>query len=271
MPPVRISARVKTQLEHVYARCNRRAYAFPDPIAPLYRYENRLDQEVAGLIASALAFGNVKQIVSSVERVCDRFEHPGAQLLEYSPRHLRQMFPNFRHRYVTGLQLADMLIGIRRVLQEHGSLERCFTGFMAESDETILPAMTRFVHLIRDGSALEKNYLLPDPSGGSACKRLMMYARWMVRKDAVDLGLWKDVSPAKLIVPMDTHMHRIALHLGLTRRKTADMRAALEVTQAFRRVAPLDPVRYDFALTRLGIRNDLDYAAFLSACGLRVS
>lgn len=112
-----------------------------------------------------------------------------------------------------------------------------------------------------------KNYLLPDPAQGSACKRLHLYLRWMVRNDAVDPGCWRHVAPNVLVVPLDTHMHRIARALGLTRRKQADARAAAEITAAFRTIAPTDPVRYDFALTRLGIRRDTALSDFLCAFG----
>ena len=109
--------------------------------------------------------------------------------------------------------------------------------------------------------------MLPCPSRGSACKRLNLYMRWMVRRDDIDLGGWDRVPASKLVVPLDTHMHRIALAFGATRRKQANLRTALELTAAFRAIAPDDPVRYDFALTRFGIRSDMDVEAFLRQCG----
>jgi uncharacterized protein (TIGR02757 family) len=101
---------------------------------------------------------------------------------------------------------------------------------------------------------------VPSPVGGSACKRLNLFLRWMVRQDGVDPGGWDNVPQSKLIVPVDTHMHRICLRLGLTTRKQANMATALEITEGFRALAPDDPVRYDFSLTRLGIRRDADLA-----------
>ena len=106
--------------------------------------------------------------------------------------------------------------------------------------------------------------LLPSPSAGSACKRLNLFLRWMVRQDNVDPGGWDSVSPAKLIIPLDTHMHRIGRRLGLTPRRQADLRTAIEITEGFRGICPSDPVRYDFALTRLGIRRDEGVEDFLS-------
>jgi len=112
----------------------------------------------------------------------------------------------------------------------------------------------------------ERSYLLPDPRLGSACKRLNLYLRWMVRRDAVDPGGW-NVPPAKLVVPLDTHMHALGRALGLTDRRSADLRTALEITAAFRAIAPDDPVRYDFALTRLGMRGGERREAFLKRYG----
>jgi uncharacterized protein (TIGR02757 family) len=108
---------------------------------------------------------------------------------------------------------------------------------------------------VRDTSALARN-LLPAPRDGSACKRLMLFLRWMVRHDEVDVGAWTSLTPAELVIPLDTHVHRIALALGLTRRASADLRAALETTAALRVFDPIDPVRFDFSLARLGIRSD---------------
>jgi uncharacterized protein (TIGR02757 family) len=110
--------------------------------------------------------------------------------------------------------------------------------------------------------------LLADPRDKSACKRLNLYLRWMVRRDDVDPGGWEGVRPAQLVVPLDVHMHRIGRALGLTQRQQADCRTALEVTEAFRKISPEDPVKYDFALTRLGIRDDTNLDAFLARCGI---
>lgn len=262
-----VSPHIAVALEELYRQYNRREYVYPDPLSPVYDFQDAHDIEVAGLITASLAFGNVKTILTSIERVLEALPEP-AHLVDTLPeRKMAQRLEGFRHRYVTGVEMTAMLQGVRRVRQAHGTLGTCFAAQVAPADDTILPALSRFVACLEAESPLKKNYLLPDPARGSACKRWMMYLRWMVRNDAVDLGVWPDVSPALLVVPMDTHMHRVSRRLGLTRRKVADLRAALEVTAAFRTVAPEDPVRYDFCLTRLGIRTDTDMEAFLEGCG----
>jgi uncharacterized protein (TIGR02757 family) len=159
-----------------------------------------------------------------------------------------------------------MLWAARCIILEYGSLKAFFTACLND-DETILPALTAFIETFRAFMPRgQKITLLPSPRAGSACKRLHLYLRWMVRQDAVDPGGWTTVPASKLIVPLDTHMHRICLLLNLTGRKQADMRTAIDVTRAFGQMVPEDPVRYDFALTRLGIRNDTDLDSFLEAC-----
>jgi len=120
-------------------------------------------------------------------------------------------------------------------------------------DDTVIPALEGFAKaFFPSGSP----FLIPAPSKGSACKRLNLFLRWMVRQDEVDPGGWDLIPPSKLVVPLDTHMHRIGLLLSFTNRKQADLQTALEITDAFRKVAPHDPVKYDFVLTRLGIWSD---------------
>ena len=141
-------------------------------------------------------------------------------------------------------------------MDRYGSLYGCFLSGYGPGDSNILPALSFLVGELTGPVKGGYNSLLPLPERGSACKRLNLFLRWMVREDRVDPGGWTRVSPAKLIIPLDTHMHRMGVGLRLTGRKNADMRTAMEITRSFKKIAPRDPVRYDFALTRLGIRRD---------------
>lgn len=280
-------------LEGLYAKFNRREFVHPDPLEFLYRYDAPDDREVVGLVASTLAYGRVRQILKSVEDALGRMgDRPADFVRGSSSRSLRSAFAGFRHRFTTGADLSSVLDGVRAVLAEHGTLGAFFAGLVAEDDATVVPALTTFVGAVaapwtaagaRGGRARGRRKSgglggrretgpgggrggacpLPDPARGSACKRLHLYLRWMVRRDDVDPGGWEGVSASKLVVPLDTHMHRLSRLLGLTKRKQADLRTALEITEAFRAFSPDDPVRYDFALTRLGIRDDLSEEALL--------
>jgi len=259
---------MRNELEALYARYNHRRFVQPDPLQFLYAYEDSRDGEIAGLVAASLAYGRVRQILRSVSMVLERMgAKPRRFVRAAAQRSLRRAFAGFKHRWTSGEDLASLLAGLKVVLERYGSLRACFVAGFASEDETVLPALRKLVSQLHAGSDRRRNSLLPSVCSGGACKRLHLYLRWMVRRDKVDPGGWDGVPAGKLIVPVDTHMHRIALAMGWTRRRRADLRAALEITRAFRAIAPADPVRYDFALTRLGIRQDTDMAAFLGRCG----
>ncbi len=256
IPPRPLSG-MKEALEALYAYYNRRGCIYPDPLAFVYLYENRLDREVAGFIASALAYGRVQQIQSSVTSVLDKMgRSPSGFLIGMNPDELRNIFGSFKHRFTTGAILSGLLEGLRKIILEYGSLESCFLSHFDLSDQNILPALCSFVSTIDIAAGARMPMFIPSPEGGSACKRLNLFLRWMVRRDNVDPGVWKNVPASRLVIPLDTHMHRIALAMGLTQRKQADLRCAVEVTENFAGICPEDPIRYDFALTRLGIGNE---------------
>jgi uncharacterized protein (TIGR02757 family) len=254
-------------LEELYATYNRRELVHPDPLEFLYEYDDVLDREIVALVASYLAYGRVAQILRSVRRVLDRMPEPAAFVRGASPETLKTSLAGLKHRFTTGETLAALLAGARRAIERHGSLGACFAAGLSDGDETVLPALRTFVGELNSIVPAANRPPLPCPSDGSACKRLNLFLRWMVRRDDVDPGGWDDVPPSKLIVPLDTHMLKIGRALGLTQRSQADLRTAREVTAAFRALAPQDPVRYDFALTRLGIRHDADLDAFLRRHG----
>lgn len=248
--------RLREALDRLYERYNRRRFVPPDPLQFLYPYEDPSDRELVGMIAASLAFGNVNQIVRAVAAVLERMPQPACFLEHATGRSLRRAFWDYRYRFVTGDELALLLYALKRAREHYGSLQACFQSGLGNNDKSIQDALTVFVAKLRALGKGFRDFLLPSPADGSACKRLNLYLRWMVRRDKVDPGGWHKVSPAQLLVPVDAHIHRCALRLGLTQRCRADFRTVLEITAAFRRIVPKDPVRYDFALTRLGIRKD---------------
>jgi len=262
---------LKQGLASLYQRYNRREFVHPDPLEMVYRYTTPEDQEIAGLVSASLAYGRVTQILASVGKVLDLMDGAGAGgsphafLGRTTDRELRKLLRTFTHRFTTGEEMAALLIGIKRVIAEHGSLEDTFASGMKREDETVLPGLAEFVdHLRRAAGGTDAcPSLLSSPADGSACKRLNLYLRWMVRRDRVDPGPWRKVSRSKLVVPLDTHMFRIARALDLTRSRQANLKTAVEITRAFARHSPRDPVRYDFCLTRLGINPSVKGAPLL--------
>ena len=257
---------LRTALDDLYARYNRRAFAHPDPVELLYPYDDPRDREIAALVASALAYGRVASILASAGSVLEKMNpSPRRFLLDSTDESLSRVFAAFRHRFARASHLVALLSTARTVLIEHGSLENAFAAECDAASDTVEPALRAFLEKLSRASS-RAGHLLPSPQTTSACKRMHLFLRWLSRRDQIDPGGWNAVPPAKLIVPLDTHMHRIASALGLTARKTPDARTAREITCAFRRLVPEDPVRYDFCLTRLGIRRDADLNAFLARC-----
>ncbi len=254
--------------EDLYERLNRRDHVHPDPLEFLYRYEDPRDREVVGLFASSLAYGRVKQILRSVSSVLDVMgPRPSQFILKSSQETLIESFLGFKHRFSTGEELSMTLLGTKRIIERFGSLEACFVSGMND-DDTILPALLNFARELGCPFNGRPNSLVPSHEKRSSMKRLNLFLRWMVRCDDVDPGGWADVSTEKLIVPLDVHMMRICMGLGITKRKSADIRTALDITEAFRKISPADPVKYDFALTRLGIKRGEELDTILGSSGL---
>lgn len=260
--------RLKAGLEKLYADYNRVAYLHPDPLELVYPYRDTKDREIVALVASCLAYGRVAQILRSVSAVLDRMGSAARFVDETSPAVLRGAFAGFRHRFATGRDLGALLCAIKAIRETYGSLNACFRAGMAragrdENEETVVPALAAFVDALVRVVPDDVGHLLARPGRGSACKRLHLFLRWMVRRDAVDPGGWEGIPASRLVVPLDVHMHRICGMLGLTESRQASLRTALEITRGFRVLCPEDPVKYDFVLTRLGIRTEMDPRGFM--------
>ncbi|MGM0452202.1 MAG: TIGR02757 family protein [Thermodesulfobacteriota bacterium] len=260
--PSAIPTNLGQRLEALYASYNQRCYVSPDPLEVLYHYPDIRDREIMAFIAAALAYGNVGQILNSIGRVRAIM---GAAPLDYvvygKPSDFTVDFTGFKHRFAAGGHMAAMLVGLKCLITEHGSLQNAFAASFSASDSTCLPALDAFVTKLRNACAQpDPGHLIALPRKGSACKRLLLFLRWMVRNDAVDPGGWEKCPAEKLVVPLDTHMFRVCRTLNLTRRKQPNMKTALEITTGFARIMPADPVRYDFVLTRQGIRRDQRFA-----------
>ncbi|MFZ5984440.1 MAG: TIGR02757 family protein [Acidobacteriota bacterium] len=236
-----------------------------DPVRFPRRYVAREDREAAALVSSLFAYGNVRAMGAFLERVFFRLGPAPAAALRAGIG--AEEIPPYR--FQTSSDVAAFLSSAGRVLARTGTLE----GFFQEGAEEGLEALSR--RLRRECGRLTRGlaHLLPLPSSGSACKRWWMFLRWMVRPDdGVDLGLWSALRPSELRMPVDTHVARIALALGLARRRTPDRAFALELTDALARLHPEDPTRYDFALAHLGISRSCrgrTVESLCAACSLR--
>lgn len=239
-----------------------------DPILFPRRYAAPEDRETAGWIASAFAYGQVPTIQASVGRILEALgPSPAAGLDAIADfrAFAREKLRGFRHRFHGARDAAALLYAIARVRDRWGSARAFFEDGWRRGDPDVGGLLSRAVSRILDldyrpvlgtrrlpaGSPVR--FFFPDPADGSACKRWNLYLRWMVRRDAVDFGIWPGIPTDRLVVPTDTHVHRIARRLRLTRRKTADWKAAREITRSLSRFDARDPVRFDYALCRIGI------------------
>jgi len=250
----------RAAFERLYETFNRPEFVHPDPVEFLHRYGDIRDREVVGLVASSLAYGRVAQIMKSVSSVLEVMGESPARFLEGADQPgLGSTFCGFKHRFTTADELVFTLLGARDLIRRHGSLEAAFISGIAGSDRTVTGALCCFARGLNGYFEGACNSLIPHHEKGSTMKRLNLFLRWMVRNDDVDPGGWSAVSPSRLVVPLDTHLFRIARAIGFTEKKSAGLNAALEITERFREITPDDPVKYDFALTRLGIRAELKH------------
>jgi uncharacterized protein (TIGR02757 family) len=232
-----------------------------DPVELVRALPDGGDREIAAFLASALAYGNVVQIRRSVEEVLRRMDgRPRIFLERLEPGRARRAFEGFVHRFHRAEDLASLAWTLAGMIRRSGTLE----GFFREGASGGAPALreglvsfsTRALAL-DDGGLRRRGglrFFFPSPAGGSACKRLCLFLRWVVRPDdGVDLGLWTCLRPSALVLPLDVHLGRLARCLGLTRYRTPGWKAAEEATAALRRLDPEDPLRFDFALCRFGM------------------
>lgn len=242
-----------------------------DPIQIVRRYTRPDDVEVVGFCAAAIAFGRVASVLQSVERLAAIMgDRPAAYVRAFEPDAERGTFEGFVHRWTRGVDLIALLWSVRQMLDEHGSIEAFFAAGDDGTGEDVGAALESFSEraLALDRrraygrrvpgstrSAPGVAYFFPRPSSGSGCKRLNLFLRWMVRKDALDLGVWSRVSPARLVVPLDTHVIRVGRCLQLTRYTSPGWKMARDITSSLRRLDPQDPVKYDYALCHLGMMN----------------
>ena len=252
-------------LDRLYTDYNREDSA-SDPVHRVRPFVSGADREIAGFCAAALAFGRVGSVLNSIDTLFRIMgPHPAEYVRRFDPGAPHPELRAMVHRWTTGRDIAALLWILRQMLEEGGSIEAFFAGGLPEDDEDVGPALDRFCAraLAMDVRPVYGRrparpgvcYFFPRPSAGSACKRLNLFLRWMVRRDAVDLGVWTRVPASKLIVPLDTHVIRLGRCLGLTRYASPGWKMAADITASLRALDPADPVRFDFAICHVGMMN----------------
>ena len=259
------TSHLKPALDRLYEDFNYPDSA-ADPIQIVRRYARDDDREIVGLAAASLAFGRVSSVLQSIERMAAVMgAAPAAYVRRFDCRRDGPAFADIVHRWTGGNDLVALLWVARQMIDRAGSVEGFFLeGYDAAADdvESAIESFSTRALALDLKSAYGRVprrpgvcFFFPRPSTGSACKRMNLYLRWMVRRDALDLGVWRRVSPAKLIVPLDTHVIRVGRQWRLTRYASPGWRMARDITASLRRLEPSDPVKYDYSLCHLGMRH----------------
>jgi uncharacterized protein (TIGR02757 family) len=275
--------RLREPLERLYrefdygARIDRDAICFP------LRYADPADREIVALLSTCLAYGRVDLFSAQLEiALAAMTPSPAPFVRAFDVARDGQRFDGFIYRFNRPRDLAAFCVAARELLRAHGSLEAFFMAGYAETDPHVGRALERFSRGFLDAPLddvfprghLSRGYrhFFPLPSTGGPCKRLHLFLRWMVRRESPDFGLWRGVSPAKLLMPIDTHIENMSRAVGLTRRRTRNWRMAEDITRQLARLDPEDPVKYDFALCHKRMSGDClgrRDAVVCPPCGLR--
>jgi len=245
---------IRLLLEEKVKQYNQPDFIAPDPISIPHRFTRKEDIEIAGFLTAIIAWGNRTSIINNATRLIELMDNaPHAFITGHQPKDLTR-FEGFVHRTFNTIDLLTFIAGLKMLYSDFGGLEGFFNTHQSVSSmqQAITKLKTTFFtvpHLNRTRKHL------PDPSAGSAAKRMNMYLRWMIRKDdkGVDFGIWKHIPPAKLSCPLDVHSGEIARKLLLLNRKQNDAKAVHELDTLLRKFDPVDPVKYDFALFGMGM------------------
>lgn len=266
-----VNSELKSILDRLYESRSKR-HLGNDPLQFCHRYPAPEDREVVGLVASSFAYGNVKIIIRNLDFIFSRMgDSPRRFVEQFEPETGLKTFSGFKHRFNDARDLCALILAIRTMIEESDSIGKYFLGCYDPLADDITPSLAEFSAAVLaldyrpvfGAAGIPRSsyfpFFFPSPVSGSACKRLCMFLRWMARPaDGIDLGLWEEIPPAKLVIPVDAHIQRIGRFLGFTSRKQADWKMAQEITAALRKLDPADPVKYDFSLCHLGISEGCD-------------
>lgn len=236
----------------------------PDPLQFLHLFNDEKDIEAIGFIASVFAYGNVKQIINTLDKILIVANaNPYYFILNLNKKHNQIKLKGLKHRFYTGDDILNLFSSLHTLYKSEGTLKNIFLKNYNPGDKNIKEGLSgfskRFIDEIKKNSKSKKvsqgvRFMFPLPELGSACKRMNLFLRWMIRKDDLDFGLWSEISPDKLIIPVDTHIARICKKLKLTNYKNVSWKMAEEITENLKKFDPVDPVKYDFAICHIGMR-----------------
>jgi uncharacterized protein (TIGR02757 family) len=249
---------LKKRLDKVVKLVNVPGFIKDDPISIPHLFTNQKDIEIMGLLAATLAWGQRVTILNNCHKLIHLFDGaPHQFIMQHEPKDLKR-FDSFVHRTFNDTDLLWFIYILRKQYQQYPSLETAFTKGIQPTDTHIGGGLVHFHQLFfaDDEAPSRTKKHVSTPLRNSACKRLNMYLRWMVRSDTtgVDFGIWKNINPALLLCPLDVHVSRTARELGLINRKQDDWLTVIELTEQLKQLDAHDPIKYDFALYGMGVK-----------------
>lgn len=236
---------------------NQRSFIANDPICIPHKFTKRQDIEIMGFWVAMLAWGQRKTIINKANELIRLMDGAPHNFIVCHEEEEREKFLTFKHRTFQATDTLYFLEFLQQYYRQHDSLENAFSRFITKADTTTENALIGFHNLFfsLEHAPQRTRKHLSTPARKSACKRLNMFLRWMVRQDdrGVDFGLWNNIDPAQLLMPLDVHVDRVGRRLGLITRKQTDWKTVLELTNNLRQFDRNDPVKYDFALFGMGV------------------
>lgn len=246
---------LKKKFDELVKRYETPDFIKSDPVRFLHKYKRFQDIEIAGLVGSVLAYGKREAFLEKLDYIFKIMgSSPYAFCLNFDKNALNHYFKDFKYRFNTGEDIILLINALNRFYNENENLDSFVSKKIISSQEKAKQAVSIISDEFTSGITSKSYcYLFPSPKTGSACKRLNLFLKWMVRKSPVDAGIWKSLEPKDLIIPLDVHVARVSRGLKLTARKSNDWQTAEEITSALREFDPYDPIKYDFALFDIGI------------------
>ncbi|NOX16685.1 MAG: TIGR02757 family protein, partial [Chlorobi bacterium] len=229
----------------------------PDPLEFPRRFERKNDIEISAFVSAVFAFGGVLQIEKILSKIHSLFGKSPLRFVKQFERS-KKISSDLYHRFYSSEDVKTFFLILNEIYSNNGSLKKLFLTGCDKNDLNLKDSISNFsksiLEIAENLSPLSDGvkFMFPNPYKGSACKRMNLFLRWMVRKDELDFGLWKEIPASKLLIPVDTHIARICRELGLTKRKNVSWKMAEEITENLKRFDADDPVKYDFAICHIG-------------------
>lgn len=247
--------KIKDLLEEKVALYNNPVFIANDPVSIPHQFTKKQDIEIIGFWIAMLSWGQRKTIINKGIELCQIMDYaPFDFVMNATDRDFKRL-ELFKHRTFNGGDALCFISFFKWFYTHHQSLEEAFLDCNGQEDGTGIAQIRILFEQNPDYLPRTKKHVAT-PANNSSCKRINMFLRWMVRNDdnGVDFGLWKNIDPAHLMIPLDVHVHRVAISLGLLTRTKADWKAVVELTNTLRLMDPTDPVKYDFALFGMGVQ-----------------